>query len=163
MQDSILQKVKLLLNHPVKSALQQLCDLLENEVDKYTWVGFYFMNHATRQLHLGPYTGATTDHTIIPFGKGICGQVAVSGNTYLAENVEEESNYIACSVDVKSEIVIPVYNGHQLVAQLDIDSNVLNAFAPEDEALLREICTMIGKSFGNSLRFEEFFKITDRP
>ncbi|MGB0178098.1 MAG: GAF domain-containing protein [Owenweeksia sp.] len=158
MQDTILQKAESLLTNPVQNALQQLCDLLEKEVDKYTWVGFYFMDHHTRQLHLGPYTGAPTDHTVIPFGKGICGQVAVSGKTYLAENVEEESNYIACSVDVKSEIVVPLYNGKELVAQLDIDSNELNAFSERDEELLGQICRMLGHAYGNALRFEEFFK-----
>ena len=158
MHPPILQKAQPLFTKPVQHALQQLCDLLENEIDKYTWVGFYFMDHRTRQLHLGPYTGAPTDHTVIPFGKGICGQVAVSGNTYLAENVEAESNYIACNLDVRSEIVVPVYNGQELVAQLDIDSNVLNAFSPEDETLLNEVCNRVGHSFGNALRFEEFFK-----
>ncbi|HAD98081.1 MAG TPA: histidine kinase [Cryomorphaceae bacterium] len=157
MYTELLNQINKLLSKPVKEALQECCKLLEDKTEHYTWVGFYFMNHRTRQLHLGPYTGAPTDHTIIPFGKGICGQVAVSGTTYLAEDVSEESNYIACSMDVRSEIVLPVYHGAELVAQLDIDSNTLNAFSPEDEAFLQEICTRIGKTYGSQLRFENFF------
>ncbi|MEQ9262063.1 MAG: GAF domain-containing protein [Owenweeksia sp.] len=153
----LLSEVNAALKKPVNEALLQICKLLENRVEHYTWVGFYFMNHNTRQLHLGPYVGAPTDHMVIPFGKGICGQVAISGKTYLADNVEEESNYIACSVDVRSEIVVPVYIGKELVAQLDIDSHKLHAFSSADEELLNEICLTIAKHFGRELRFNNFF------
>ena len=67
--------------------LQQLCDLLQRTLNHYTWVGFYFANADTRTLHLGPYCGAPTDHTSIPFGKGICGQVAESNTPFLVPDV----------------------------------------------------------------------------
>ena len=67
----------------VDQRLQNICNLLTQQVSYYDWVGFYFANHESQTLHLGPYVGAPTDHTVIPFGKGICGQVAVSNNNFV--------------------------------------------------------------------------------
>jgi len=133
-------------------SLQQICNCLITDVNYYTWVGFYFMNYTNKTLHLGPFAGKPTDHLIIPFGKGICGQVAQSGSTYIAENVNEESNYIACSVDVKSEIVVPLYVGQELIAQIDIDSDEVNAFGKEDEKLLKDIAELLAKKYPNELK-----------
>lgn len=141
----------------VKERLQALCDHLNRNEKKYTWVGFYIMNHETRHLHLGPFTGKETDHTVIPFGKGICGQVAESGHTYTAEDVSAEGNYIACSHDVRSEIVIPIYDGEKLTAQLDIDSVEVNAFSREDQQMLEDICRSIGEKLGSEMHFKKFF------
>jgi len=144
-----------------KSVYQQLKDIAKaiNTYDrKFSWVGFYIMNHSTQKLHLGPYVGNPTDHTVIPFGKGICGQVAVSGETYIAEDVDEESNYIACNIDVKSEIVIPIYDEDTLVAQLDIDSNVIDAFGENESKLLHEICGKINLEMASQMHFDRFFK-----
>lgn len=141
----------------VKDKLQLLTELLNKADAKFTWVGFYFMNHPTQKLHLGPYTGAPTDHTIIDFGKGICGQVAVSGSTYVSDDVQSEDNYIACSIDVRAEIVLPIYNKEQLVAQLDIDSNTPNAFGKKEQGLLKEICTRIEKHCAEEMQYERYF------
>lgn len=140
-----------------KQSLLRICELLNSNEEKYDWVGFYIMNHSTKELHIGPYVGAETDHTIIPFGKGICGQVAVSGETYIAEDISAEGNYIACSLDVKSEIVLPIYFEENLVAQLDIDSHTLNAFTAEDEGFLQDLCAKIGEVLGAELQFNSYF------
>ena len=131
--------------------LKKITALLQQDAEKYTWVGFYFMNHTNKTLHLGPYTGKETEHTVIPFGKGICGQVAVSGTTYVAEDVNEESNYIACSADVRSEIVVPIYHREKLLAQLDIDSRKVNAFDDNDRKFLEELCEMISEELGEEM------------
>lgn len=136
--------------------LHDIVKLLNTTYPKCIWVGFYFMNHSTQQLHLGPFVGTPTDHTIIPFGKGICGQVAVSGETYIADNVQEESNYIACSMGVQSEIVIPIYDGETLVAQLDIDSNTLQAFTDTDRKFLETVCSEIGEKLGSEMHLPGF-------
>jgi L-methionine (R)-S-oxide reductase len=81
--------------------LYKICELLEQNIDYYTWVGFYFANHDTQTLHLGPYVGAPTDHTVIPFGKGICGQVAVSNQNFVVPDVVAQDNYIACSFNTE--------------------------------------------------------------
>lgn len=118
------------------SKLQQVCELLKKEVDYYDWVGFYFRNGDKEELILGPYAGAPTDHTIIPFGKGICGQVAVSNQNFVVPDVKAQDNYIACSITVKSEIVVPLFVNGENIGQIDIDSNTLNPFTEEDERFL---------------------------
>jgi GAF domain-containing protein len=127
--------------------LQTICEVLENEVPHYDWVGFYFANHETKTLHLGPYKGEATDHTIIPFGKGICGQVAVSNQNFIVPDVMAQDNYIACSTTVKSEIVIPIFVNEINIGQIDIDSHKIDAFTKEDEAFLVEICGEIAVLF----------------
>ncbi len=142
--------------HPPGQALQNIAIELKKKVPHYTWVGFYFMQHSERALYLGPYAGLATEHIRIPFGKGICGQVAVSGETYLAEDVTAESNYIACNVEVRSEIVVPIYGETgTLLAQLDIDSNQANAFGAEDERFLNQLCTEIGKHIEGRFSYED--------
>ena len=71
----------------VDTRLGEICELLKSNVPHYDWVGFYFKNGDKQELKLGPYTGAPTDHTIIPFGKGICGQVAVSNENFVVPDV----------------------------------------------------------------------------
>jgi GAF domain-containing protein len=73
-----------------REALQELCRKIQSELDNYDWVGFYFMHHESGKLHLGPYAGKATDHKIIDFGSGICGQVALSGETYLSADVSAD-------------------------------------------------------------------------
>jgi GAF domain-containing protein len=116
--------------------LLKICELLSNSVEYYNWVGFYFANNETQTLHLGPYIGAETDHTVIPFGKGICGQVAVSNSNFVVPDVAAQDNYIACSFTVKSEIVVPLFVNGQNIGQIDIDSHVLNPFTEADERFL---------------------------
>ena len=106
-----------------EQCLQSICELLKSQVPYYDWVGFYFRNGTKKELKLGPYAGAPTDHTIIPFGKGICGQVAVSNQNFVVPDVKAQDNYIACSMSVKSEIVIPLFVDGKNIGQIDIDSN----------------------------------------
>lgn len=116
--------------------IQQVCELLKNTVPYYDWVGFYFKNGDKEELKLGPFAGAPTDHTIIPFGKGICGQVAVSNENFVVPDVRAQDNYIACSINVRSEIVVPLFIAGQNVGQIDIDSNTEDPFTEEDERFL---------------------------
>ena len=127
--------------------LLKVCELLEKNVSYYTWVGFYFANHETQTLHLGPYVGAPTDHTVIPFGKGICGQVAVSNENFVVPDVQAQDNYIACSFTVKSEIVVPLFVDGENIGQIDIDSNVLDPFTEADERFLEFVNAEISKLF----------------
>ncbi len=127
--------------------LLNICQLLEQNIAYYTWVGFYFANHQTQTLHLGPYVGAPTDHTVIPFGKGICGQVAVSNQNFVVPDVAAQDNYIACSFTVKSEIVVPIFVNGQNIGQIDIDSNVLDPFTKADEDFLEFVTAQIAKLY----------------
>ena len=127
--------------------LLKICELLNNSVEYYNWVGFYFANHETKTLHLGPYVGAETDHTVIPFGKGICGQVAVSNANFVVPDVAAQDNYIACSFTVKSEIVVPLFVNGQNIGQIDIDSHVLNPFTEADEIFLEFVNGEVAKLY----------------
>lgn len=129
----------------LEDKLYKICQYLEQNISHYDWVGFYFANHEKKTLHLGPFAGEPTDHKVIPFGKGICGQVAESNDTFLVEDVNAQDNYIACSINVKSEIVVPLFVDGKNIGQIDIDSNKVNAFSTEDEALLKAINASIAK------------------
>ena len=127
--------------------LLKICHLLKDNISYYDWVGFYFRNGKKEELILGPYAGEATDHTVIPFGKGICGQVAVSNKNFVVPDVQAQDNYIACSFTVKSEIVIPLFVNGENIGQIDIDSNVLDPFTKEDEIFLEFVNNEISKLF----------------
>ncbi len=148
------QELKPLVSKIVEAAtfskeqkLQEICDLLKKEISYYDWVGFYFANHEAKTLQLGPYAGAETDHTIIPFGKGICGQVAVSNKNFVVPDVKAQDNYIACSLTVKSEIVVPLFVNGINIGQIDIDSHVLDPFTNEDELFLEFVNQEIARLY----------------
>lgn len=123
-------------NTSVDNRLTQVCETLQNNIDYYDWVGFYFANHDAQTLHLKAFAGEPTDHTVIPFGKGICGQVAVSNENFVVPDVKAQDNYIACSITVKSEIVIPLFKNGKNIGQIDIDSHVADPFSEADEQFL---------------------------
>ena len=143
-------KVKTILEQENKTReekLLEVCILLKNSVDYYDWVGYYFRNGQKEELFLGPYAGTPTEHTIIPFGKGICGQVAVNNQNFVVPDVKAQDNYIACSLTVKSEIVIPLFVNGENIGQIDIDSHVLDPFTREDEQFLEFVNQEIAKLF----------------
>lgn len=119
--------------------LTAICELLQSKVAYYDWVGFYFKNGDKPELKLRAYAGEETDHTIIPFGKGICGQVAVSNANFVVPDVKAQDNYIACSIHVKAEVVIPLFVNGENIGQIDIDSHTADPFTEEDERFLEYI------------------------
>ena len=130
---------------PTEEKLQKVCHLLNQEIPYFNWTGFYFRNGDKDELILGPYVGAETDHTVIPFGKGICGQVAVSGETFVVPNVHDQDNYLSCSIDTKAEIVVPIIKEGQNIGQIDIDSHSLDPFTSEDREMLEWLCAEVAK------------------
>ena len=125
--------------------LEKICHLLDQEIPYYNWTGFYFKNGDKEELVLGPYVGAPTDHTVIPFGKGICGQVAVSNETFVVPDVMTQDNYLSCSTDTKAEIVVPIMKNGENIGQIDIDSHQLNPFTDEDREMLEWLCDEVAK------------------
>lgn len=124
----------------IDQKLQKICNYLQKEVTHYDWVGFYFKNGNKNELKLAQYTGEDTEHTIIPFGKGICGQVAVSNEPFIVQDVSKQSNYISCGWKVKSEIVLPIFVNKKNIGQIDIDSHEINAFSAKDREFLGYLC-----------------------
>lgn len=128
--------------------LKRVCEMLAEKIDIFDWVGFYLVDPgADRELVLGPYVGEETDHTRIPFGKGICGQAANSLETFVVQDVSQEDNYLACSTEVQAEIVIPVMKDGEFVAELDIDSHTKNSLTEEHQKILEEICDVVAGIF----------------
>ena len=149
MTQDLKQRVKtLLLNYEDLQGIvlqKKVVTLLDANIPYYNWSGFYFMNNEKQQLEIGPYAGALTDHITIPFGKGICGQVAESGTSFEVPDVDQQDNYLACSIDTKSEIVVPMFLEEQLIGQIDIDSHSVDPFTAEDHELLSWIAGYVAQ------------------
>ena len=134
-------------NHTYTEKLQAICDFLKTNINYYDWVGFYFKNGNKEELKLTQFAGEPTDHTIIPFGKGICGQVAVSNENFIVQDVSEQDNYISCGWKVKSEIVIPIFVNNENIGQIDIDSHTVNPFTKKDTLLLEFVCDKVAEIY----------------
>jgi L-methionine (R)-S-oxide reductase len=127
--------------------LKAICKLLKNQVSYYSFVGFYIVDNSQNLLMLGPFEGRPTEHVKIPFGVGICGQVAMQKKTFVVQNVADESNYLSCSADVKAEIVVPIFKETEIVGELDIDSDTISPFTNEDKIFLENISKKVATLF----------------
>ncbi|WP_299060076.1 GAF domain-containing protein [uncultured Polaribacter sp.] len=143
--DILKQKINTIIisSNTKEKKLQAICNYLEQQISYYDWVGFYFNNGNKNELKLAQYKGEATEHTIIPFGKGICGQVAISKQNFIVQDVTKERNYISCGWKVKSEIVIPIFVDGKNIGQIDIDSHTANVFTQKDEQLLEYVCKKV--------------------
>ncbi len=148
---SIVDEVRRIINQKTlerDEKLQRVCQLLHKNIELFDWVGFYLVDpKADRELILGPYVGEKTEHTRIPFGKGICGQAADTHQTFVVQDVSEASNYLACSIHVKAEIVVPVMKRDTFVAELDVDSHTKDSLNKDHQEMLEEICDIVSKIF----------------
>lgn len=145
-KEAILEKVEEIVNRSVTrdEKLFAICELMDDEVEVFDWTGFYMVDtEAERELVLGPYVGEATEHTRIPFGKGICGQAAETRETFVVQDVSKEENYLACSVHVKAEIVVPILKDGEVVGELDVDSHTRNSITKGHREMLEDICAII--------------------
>jgi len=127
-------------------ALQEFTvHLIAQRLPYYNWVGFYMLDPQDESvLVLGPYHGAPTDHVRIPVSEGICGAAVAQGETVIVDDVSADPRYLSCSIETKSEIVVPIRVRGQIVGEIDIDSHDLSAFGPEDRTFLEECADLIG-------------------
>jgi L-methionine (R)-S-oxide reductase len=146
---NLLQEVESMISSgkTLEGILSDISNLLKSKVYHYDWVGFYLLDEHQSKLVLGPFCGKPTEHTQIPIGKGVCGQVAESKKLKVVQDTSQENNYIACSIDVQSEIVVPILKEGQFVAEIDIDSHSPSPFTKEDEAFLTDICEKLSVLF----------------
>ena len=121
--------------------MQQAVRLLKDAIPHYTWVGIYVMEGD--ELVLGPYIGKPSPHTRIPLGRGICGAAATEKATIVVDDVNADPRYLACSIETKSEIVVPILRGADVLGEIDIDSDRPAAFGPPDRALLEPVAAML--------------------
>ncbi|MFY9903709.1 MAG: GAF domain-containing protein [Terriglobales bacterium] len=133
--------------HTAHELMEGITALLNEQMLKYNWVGFYMLEPKANppMLALGPYRGAMTPHTRIPLNQGICGAAASSGKTVVVDDVTKDSRYLACSLETKSEIVVPVFVYGAVAGELDIDSHFPAAFGAEDRTMIEYIAELVGK------------------
>jgi GAF domain-containing protein len=143
-----------LLNSETSTAdqlMEGIALLLNQQLLKYNWVGFYMLEAGADppMLVLGHYQGAMTPHTRIPLNQGICGAAASSGKTVVVDDVMKDARYLACSLETKSEIVVPIFVRDQVVGELDIDSHFPAAFGVADRELVEYCAELVGKRLEN--------------
>jgi GAF domain-containing protein len=121
--------------------MDRVVDLLKAHLPHYTWVGIYLLDGD--ELVLGPYRGKPSPHTRIPLGRGICGAAATGKATIIVDDVNADPRYLACSIDTRSEIVVPIMRGNRVLGEIDIDSDRAAAFTDADRELLERVAAMI--------------------
>jgi GAF domain-containing protein len=132
--------------------MQAMVKLLHDRMLKYNWVGFYMLEPGAKppMLVLGEFQGAITPHTRIPLNQGICGAAASSGQTVVVDDVSRDPRYLACSLQTRSEIVVPVFVHGTVVGELDVDSHFAAAFTLEHQDLVQHCARLVGKKLENA-------------
>ena len=132
--------------------MRSMAKLLHERMLKYNWVGFYMLEAGAEppMLVLEAFEGAMTPHTRIPLNQGICGAAASSGQTVVVDDVSKDPRYLACSLETKSEIVVPVFVHGKVIGELDIDSHFAAAFTSEHQDLVQYCAKLVGKKMESS-------------
>jgi GAF domain-containing protein len=112
-------------------------------------VGFYLLQG--EELLLGPFEGKPTPHTRISLSQGICGAAASSGETVIVDDVNADPRYLACSLETRSEIVVPIFNRGRILGEIDIDSDQPAAFTAQDRELLETVAALIAHRYNTLL------------
>ena len=123
------------------SAMQQAVRLLKDGIPHYNWVGIYVLDGD--ELVLGPFLGKQSPHTRIPLGRGICGAAATEKATIVVDDVNADPRYLACSIETRSEIVVPIMRDGDVFGEIDIDSDQPAAFGAADRALLEPVAALL--------------------
>ena len=125
------------------TAMKQTVALLKDGIPDYAWVGIYLLSGT--DLVLGPYVGKPSPHTRIPLGRGICGAAAAEKATIVVDDVNADPRYLACSIETRSEIVVPIMMGARVLGEIDIDSDKPAAFGRRDRELLEPIASLLAE------------------
>lgn len=129
-------------------AMRQTVAVLKDQMPDYSWVGIYQLEGET--LILGPYRGKPSPHTRIPLNQGVCGAAASSKETIIVDDVDADPRYLACSLETRSEIVVPIMRGAEVLGEIDIDSDKKAAFGPADRDLLEAVAAMLARKSSQS-------------
>ncbi len=129
--------------------LKNYIDKIKAYSEKYHWVGIYLYKDGI--LELFPYyIGRPTPHVKIPVDKGICGAAFREDKILIVNDVSKDDRYLACSIHTKSEIVVPIRNERgEIIGEIDIDSDYLNAFDETDKEFLEKMAKEIGKELSH--------------
>jgi len=126
------------------AAMTQAVRLLKDAIPYYSWVGIYLLDG--NELVLGPFLGKPSPHTRIPLGNGICGAAATEKATIVVDDVNADPRYLACSIETKSEIVVPIMEDGEVLGEIDIDSDTPAAFGDADRQLLEQVAALLAES-----------------
>jgi L-methionine (R)-S-oxide reductase len=126
-------------------AMVNTVNILKDELPDYTWVGIYLLDG--NELQLGPFLGNPSPHTRIPLNQGICGAAATHKETIVVDDVDADPRYLACSLETRSEIVVPIKRGARVLGEIDIDSDKKAAFGPADRELLESTAALLAQKF----------------
>ena len=121
--------------------MERAVAVLKQEIPYYSWVGIYLVDGD--ELVLGPFLGKPSPHTRIPLGRGICGAAATEKRTIVVDDVNADPRYLACSIETKSEIVVPIMQGPRVLGEIDIDSDRPAAVGPADRRLLEAVAALL--------------------
>ena len=146
--DNVEKEIKALIaDMSSDQVLDAAVTYLYEAFEKYTWVGIYILEGNT--LLLGPWRGPqATEHTRIPVGRGICGAAAQSGRIEWVSDVTQDERYLTCFTSTKSEIVVPIKKGGRVVGEIDIDSDVSDAFDDHDALFLERVAVLLSEYIG---------------
>jgi L-methionine (R)-S-oxide reductase len=141
--DPVLAKVRTAVKRATDAsdAMAYAVAVLRQEVLAYTWVGIYLLEGD--ELVLGPFLGKPSPHTRIPLGRGVCGAAATGKATIIVDDVNADPRYLVCSIETKSEIVVPIMLGDDVLGEIDIDSDRHAAFGPEDRVRLESVAALL--------------------
>jgi len=138
---SILTRIQAAIEREPGRAVENTVRLLAAEVPHYTWVGIYLLDG--NELVLGPFVGKPSPHTRIPLGRGICGAAAAEKATIIVDDVNADRRYLACSLETKSEIVVPILDNGDVLGEIDVDSDRRAAFGAADRELLESVAILL--------------------
>jgi len=124
--------------------LKQTVAVLKERFPKYTWVGIYLVDADELVLH--NFLGRPSPHTRIPIGQGICGAAAAEGQSIVVPDVKADARYLACSIETRSEIVVPIMAGDKALGEIDIDSDLPDIFHDGDKDFLEAVSALIAES-----------------
>jgi L-methionine (R)-S-oxide reductase len=114
---------------------------LHRDERSFDWVGVYVVEGDT--LVLGPFEGNPTEHDRIPVGQGVCGTVAASGRTEIVPDVRIRPGHIACDLNTRSEVVVPIVVRGEVFGVVDVDSNTPDAFGEREVGVVERAASEI--------------------
>lgn len=125
---------------------ESICGGLRELDRHYDWVGIYWLKGDN--LVLGPWSGPEeTEHKKIPISEGICGAAVREGKTIIVDDVQSDPRYLACFLDTRSEIVVPIRAKGKIIGEIDIDGKQKSAYTEEDKRFLEKLAEHIGSEW----------------
>jgi len=126
-----------------RQALAEVCRFLRHSFPHYPWVGIYRVEGTDLVLDAWDGTQAT-EHTRIPIARGICGQAVRENRSVVVDDVRADPNYLACFLETRAEVVVPIHHEGQVVGEIDIDGNSVKAFDASDRRFLESVAAKLG-------------------